>query len=84
MQIVNSEKNLSGKLLITIEIDIESGGDMLSQEDSLATLLNEVGLVASQDLLLRHNTFSQTLKVGETLYYHKGVQKKSTKRHMGL
>lgn len=83
MKIVNSEKSTSGKLLITIEIDSESGTDMLSQEESLATLLNEVGLAASETLLLRHDCSSNSLEVGETHYYRKGVQKKSMKRLTG-
>lgn len=69
MQILSSQKDSHGKLTITLEIAPEQAQSFLENEEDLARLLNEVGCLATaqilQDRADRPGTAGRPTVVGE-------------------
>lgn len=61
---------------ITIEIEMELEGDMLSQEEQIQKCVNEAGKLASKEALKSFDTNGLPIKVGEKTMTSKGRKKK--------
>lgn len=78
MQILSHTKNSKGKLQIVLEIAAEEADSFLEKEENLAELLNEVGCLATAEMLKSSDLSEQQIQVKGQKYYQKSVQKKST------
>lgn len=76
MQVISYKKNEQGQLVVTLDLASTTGSSFLQKEEDLAILLNEVGRLATQDLLDTSDESGQKLQVGAEVYYPKQVQKK--------
>lgn len=76
MEIVSYQKNERGQLVLTLDLAQATSSSFLQQEEDLAVLLNEIGLLATQDLLEASPDCGQKIQLGSALYYPKQVQKK--------
>lgn len=78
MHILSSHKDVKGKLQITLEIAPDEAESFLEKEENLAKLLNEVGCLATAEILKNTDVLKQHIALENQRYYHKSVQKKST------
>jgi hypothetical protein len=76
MQVISYKKNEQGQLVVTLDLASSTGSSFLQKEEDLAILLNEVGRLATQDLLDTSDESGQKLQLGAEVYYPKQVQKK--------
>lgn len=76
MQVVSYKKNEQGQLVVTLDLATSTGSSFLQKEEGLAILLNEIGLLATQDLLDTSDECGEKLQVEGEVYYPKQVQKK--------
>jgi len=67
---------------IEIKLKVQFTGSMLDSEENIQEALNEAGVVLSANLLERFDTDGSDVSVGDTTFYSKGIQKKTTKRHL--
>jgi len=79
MELLSSKKGTNGNLIITLEITGDESLSFLDQEENLAILLNQAGLLATKSLLSELDSQASSLKVEGKVHYKKSVQKKSTK-----
>lgn len=68
-------KQNGGKL--TIEVDLELNGSMLSQEEAIQVALNEAGKLATLQALQNFDTNGNPIEVKERRMTSKGRKKKS-------
>ena len=68
-------KQNGGKL--TIEVDLELKGSMLSQEEAIQVALNEAGKLATRQALQNFDTDGQPIEVKDRRLTSKGAKKKS-------
>jgi hypothetical protein len=83
MQILSQKKDSEGKLQIVLEISSGEAGSFLEKEENLAKLLNEVGCLATAEILKNADIFEKQIEVENKKYYQKALQKKSMKPPMG-
>jgi hypothetical protein len=76
MQILSQKKALNGKLQIVLEISSDEAESFLEKEENLAKLLNEVGCLATIEILKEADLFKQQIEVEDKKYYQKSPQKK--------
>lgn len=76
MHILSSQKNSEGKLQITLEISCSEANSFLEKEENLARLLNEVGCLATAEILKNADVLQKRLEEEGVVHYHKSVQKK--------
>lgn len=79
MQILSQTKDSNGKLQIVLEIAPEDASSFLSKEEDLRTLLNEVGSLATAEILRNSDSVEKKITVEGKKYYRKSSQKKNTK-----
>jgi hypothetical protein len=68
---------------IEIKLTIEFGGSMLDSEEVIQREVNEVGKIASAELLGEFDTDGSDLKIGNVQYYSKGQIEKNYKTPYG-
>lgn len=61
---------------VTIEVDMELNGDMLSQEEAIQIALNEAGKLATQTALEHFDTDGNPIKLKGEQLTSKGSKKK--------
>lgn len=83
MKVLSQKKALNGKLQIVLEIASDEAESFLEKEENLAKLLNEVGCLATIEILKEADLFKQQIEVEDKKYYPKSPQKKSTKPPTG-
>jgi hypothetical protein len=64
---------------LTLDLSTEATTSFLEKEESLATLLNHLGLLATESLLKESSQDSKRMEVEGQAYYQKNLQKKHTK-----
>ena len=79
MKIISINDSNPSEVLITVKISKAEGASFLESEESLATLLNEVGIASTKSLLLQEDIKSQSIEVQDSKYYLKGKKKGFTK-----
>ena len=67
-------KRSNGKL--TIEVDMELGGDMLSQEEAIQQAVNEAGKLATREAYQGFDTDGTAIVQGDKKMTSKGSKKK--------
>lgn len=67
---------------IEIKLKVKFTKSMLDSEENIQEALNEAGVILSEDLLERFDADGSDISVGDTTFYSKGAQKKTTKLHL--
>ena len=63
------EKSIDGKLRLSIELSLN--GSSLEQEEQLAAVLNELGLLGTAEILSSFDTNGESISVGGVVYSSK-------------
>jgi len=68
---------------IEFRMKLPTGDSLLEQELAIQSCLNAAGCVLTEQSLLSFDTDGRPIKVDNTAYYSKGVEKKNTSAFMG-
>lgn len=79
MEIVSFKKLSNGQLNLTLDLSTEESVSFLEKEESLAILLNQAGLLATEVLLKESLQEGKRIEHKGEVYYQKDMQKKVMK-----
>jgi hypothetical protein len=76
------EHKITSDGYIEFRMKLPTTGSLLEQELAIQSCINAAGCVLTEQSLLSFDTNGQPIKVGDTAYYSKGLEKKTTKAFM--
>ena len=73
------EHKITSDGYIEFRMKLPTTGSLLEQELAIQQCINAAGSLLTEQSLLSFDTDGQPIKVGDTSYYSKGLEKKTTK-----
>jgi hypothetical protein len=80
---MNLEHKITADGYIEFRIKLPTEGSLLEQELAIQNCVNAAGCALTEQSLLSFDTDGSPIKVANTTYYSKGLEKKSTNAFMG-
>lgn len=78
------EHKITSDGFIEFRIKLPTGGSLLEQELAIQSCINAAGCVLTEQSLLSFDTDGSPIKVDNTAYYSKGLEKKNTNAFTAL
>ena len=78
------EHKITSDGFIEFRIKLPTGGSLLEQELAIQSCINAAGCILTEQSLLSFDTDGSPIKVDNTAYYSKGLEKKNTNAFMAL
>lgn len=78
------EHKITSDGFIEFRIKLPTGGSLLEQELAIQSCINAAGCVLTEQSMLSFDTDGKPIKVGNTAYYSKGLEKKNISAFMAL
>jgi hypothetical protein len=78
------EHKITSDGYIEFRMKLPTTGSLLEQELAIQSCINAAGCILTEQSLLSFDTDGRPIKVGDTSYYTKGVEKKNTNAFMVL